>query len=174
MKLKKIIKDFVAKLQSKLITQGRGDVQAQSQHHHATEGHAVETRRFYHESRGAHRHVTEQHVYNEMEQLFGSTISFHQFVEARRFYHESRGAYPYDTEQHAYDEWVQLFGPVISFHQFMVAIGRLHSWYPENKNNYKKGNSRYCYIDRSGTIASERVNDYIDIRNIKEELARGI
>ena len=165
---------FVAKLQGKPITRKRGDAQDESQHHHTTEEHGVETQQFHHESRGVHRHVTEQHVYNKMEQLFGPTISFHQFVEARRLYHESRGSYPYNTEQHAYDEWVQLFGPVISFHQFMVAIGRLHSWYPRNKSNYKNGDSRYYYIDRSGTFVSERVKDYLDIRNIKEELARGI
>ena len=162
---------FVTKLQGKPITQERGDAQDESQHHHTTK---VEARRFYHESRGVHRHVTEQHVYNEMKQMFGPTISFHQFVEARRFYHKSRIAYPYDTEQHAYDEWVKLFGPVISFHQFMFVIGRLHSWYPRNKRNNKKGDFSYYYIDSSSTFVSERVKDYVDIRNIKEELARGI
>lgn len=165
---------FVTKLQGKPITGKRGDAQDESQHHHTTEGHAVETQQFHHESRGVHHHVTEQHVYNKMEKLFGPTISFHEFVEARRLYHESRGAHSYDTEQDAYDKWVQLFGPVISFRQFMVAIGRLHSWYPRNKSNYKKGDSRYYYIDRSGTFVSEQVNDYVDIRNINEELARGI
>ena len=167
---------FVAKPQDKPITQklDLDNVQDKNQHHHTTEGHTVETRQFYHESSGVHRHVTEQHIYNRMEQLFGPTISFHQFVEARRLYHESRDAYSYDTEQHAYDKWVQLFGHVISFHQFMVAIGQLHSWYPRNKSNYKTGDFRYYYIDRSGTIAFERVNDYVDIRNIREELARGI
>ena len=162
---------FVEKLQSKPLIQERCDVQDESQHHHATE---VEARWFYYEPRGAHRHVTEQHVYDEWVQMFGPTISFHQFVEARRIYHESRSAYSYDTEQRAYDEWVQMFGPTISFHQFVVAIGRLHSWYPWNKTNYKNSNSRHYYIDRSGTLVSERVNDYIDIRNIKEELARGV
>ncbi len=168
------IEYFEAKLQEKLINQERGDTQNESHRHHATEGHAVEPQQFYHESRGVHRHVTEQHVYNKMEQMFGPTISFHKFVEARRLYHKSRGTHTYDIEQHAYDEWVQMFGPAISFYQFMVAIGRLHSWYPQNRNNSKKGSSRYYYIDRSGTFASERVNDYIDIINIKEELARGI
>ena len=100
----------------------------------------------------------------------------HHATEAEiwRFYHESRGRHRHATEQHAYNEWVQLFGTVISFHQFMVAIGRLHSWYPRNKSNYKKGDLHYYYIDRSGTFVSERVKDYVDIRNIKEELARGI
>ena len=162
---------FVEKLQGKPLIQERGDAQDESQHHHATE---VEAQWFYSEPRGAHRHVPEQYVYDEWVQIFGPTISFHQFAEARRIYHESRGAYPYDTEQHAYDEWVQMFGPTISFHQFVVAIGRLHSWYPWNKTNYKNGNSRHYYIDRSGTLVSERVNDYIDIRNIKEELVRGV
>ena len=43
-----------------------------------------------------------------------------------------------------------------------------------HKSNHKNGNSRFYYIDGSGTFVSERVNDYRDIRNIKEELARGI
>ena len=41
-------------------------------------------------------------------------------------------------------------------------------------NNYKNGSSRVYYIDGSGTLAAERVRDYRDMRNIREELARGI
>lgn len=53
------------------------------------------------------------------------------------------------------------------------AIGRVSSR-PSPKNNIKKNGSRYYYIDGSGTLASEWVEDNWDIVNIKEELARGI
>ena len=65
------------------------------------------------------------------------------------------------------------FGPVMSFHQFMKAIGRVSSR-PSPKNNIKKNGFRIYYTDRSGTLASEWVEDNWDIVKIKEELARGI
>ena len=64
------------------------------------------------------------------------------------------------------------FGPVMSFHEFMVAIGRVCNSPSPKKKPEKR--FRYHYIDGSGTFASEWVEDYLDIRNIKEELARGI
>ena len=67
--------------------------------------------------------------------------------------------------------------PNISFQEFKIAFIEL---FPESKSNhkhtsnYKNGSPCYYYIDGSGTLAFERVRDYRDIRNMREELARGI
>ncbi len=74
---------------------------------------------------------------------------------------------------YAYNEFARRHGPVLSFHQFMTALGRVSKSTKPKKELAKKG-SLFSYIDQSGTLAFERVVDYLDIRNIKEELARGI
>ena len=75
---------------------------------------------------------------------------------------------------YTYKKMAKLLDSSISFPEFNVAIVRL--WIDQNphKSYQTRNPRRYYYFDGSGTLASERVNDYIDIRNIKEELARGI
>ena len=94
-----------------------------------------------------------------------------QFTEkVRQIYDQTKNRYA--REWHAYNKMSSEFGPVMSFHEFMVAIGRVCNSPSPKKKPEKR--FRYHYIDGSGTFASEWVEDYLDIRNIKEELARGI
>ncbi len=95
--------------------------------------------------------------------------------QALQVYDAAKRQHRHNPALYAYDEMIKanLLASVPPFHQFNVAIVGL--WLDRNphKSNYKNGNSRFYYIDRSGTLASERIRDYIDMRNIKEELARG-
>ena len=94
--------------------------------------------------------------------------------EALQIYDVAKSQQHHHPALYTYKKVASLLDPSISFQQFNVAIVGL--WLDQNphKNNYKNGKSCYYYIDGSGTVASERVNDYVDIINIKEELARGI
>ena len=105
----------------------------------------------------------------------GTRIPRQVLEQALPIYDEARSQDLYSPKRHTYDEMLEanLLDPIIPFHKFKVAITKL--WLDRNshKSNYKNGNSRFYYIDGSGTLASERIRDYIDMRNIKEELARG-
>ena len=94
--------------------------------------------------------------------------------EALQIYSKAKSQQHHHPALYTYKKVASLLDPSISFQQFNVAIVGL--WLARNphEKHYKNGNSRYYYIDGSGTVASERVNDYVDIRNINEELARGI
>ena len=100
--------------------------------------------------------------------------------EILRCYQETLQCYEtdayYDPIGFTYDKMKDQLDLSISHQEFKNALIEL---YPERKYNYKNYKNRifcshYTYIDPSGTLAFERVRDYIDIRNIKEELARGI
>ena len=95
--------------------------------------------------------------------------------EALQIYDVAKSQQHYHPALYTYKKVVNLLDPSISFQQFNVAIVGL--WLDQNphKSSYENKKSRYYYyFDRSSTLAFERVNDSIDIRNIKEELARGI
>lgn len=95
---------------------------------------------------------------------------------AMRIYELAKSQDRYNPELYAYDEMIKanLLDSDISPRQFRIAITKLWTSQKPRKSNYDNGNSRYFYFDGSGTLAFERVNDHVDIRNIKEELARGI
>lgn len=95
--------------------------------------------------------------------------------QAVQIYDAAKRQHRHNPAFYAYDEMMEanLLDPAIPFHQFNVAIAGL--WLDRNphKSGYKNGNSRFYFIDGSGTLVSERVRDYIDMRNIREESARG-
>ena len=103
-----------------------------------------------------------------------STIGERIPEEALQVYSMAKSQHHHAPELYTYKKVADLLDSGISFQQFNVAIIRL--WLDQRplKHNYKKENFRYYYIDGSSTVASERVNDYVDIRNIKEELVRGV
>ncbi len=90
--------------------------------------------------------------------------------EARQIYDQTKNRNA--RAWYAYNKFARLHGPVMPFHQFMTTIGRVSKSSQPKKKLEKR--FRYHYIDGSGTLASEWVNDHIDVRNIMEELARGI
>lgn len=94
--------------------------------------------------------------------------------EALQIYGDAKNQQHHHPALYTYKKVENLLDPSISFQQFNVGIVGL--WLDQNlhEGNDKNGSFRYYYIDGSGTIASEWVNDSVDIRNIKEELARGI
>ena len=96
--------------------------------------------------------------------------------EVLRIYDMAKNQHHHSSALHTYNEMIEnnLLAPAIPSDQVNVAIvGQSLNRNP-HKSNYKNGNSRFYYFDRSYTFASERVNDYRDMRNIREELARGI
>ena len=95
--------------------------------------------------------------------------------EALRIYSEATSQHHRCPASYTYKKVADRLDPSISFPEFNIAIAGL--WHAQNrhKNNDQNRNTHYFhYIDRSGTLAFERVSDYIDIRNIREELPRGI
>lgn len=96
--------------------------------------------------------------------------------EGMRIYELAKSQDRHNPELYAYDEMIKanLLDSDISPRQFRIAITKLWTSQKPRKSNYDNGNSRYFYFDGSGTLAFERVNDHVGIRNIKEELARGI
>lgn len=94
--------------------------------------------------------------------------------EALQIYGAAKSQQHHHPALHTYKKVASLLDSSISFQQFNVAIVGL--WRDQNPHkSYQTQNPRrYYYFDRSSTLASERVSDHIDIRNIKEELARGI
>ncbi len=115
-----------------------------------------------------HQHTSEHWEYKSSITKVSNKTQFTEI--ARQVYDQTKNRHA--RAWYAYNNMCKL-GHVTSFHQFMNAIGRVsNSTSP--KNNIKRNGSRYPYIDRSGTLVSEWVNDHIDVRNIKEELARGI
>ena len=107
--------------------------------------------------------------------LNGSSIGTRIPEEALRIYDMAKNQHYHSPALHTYNEMMEanLLDPTTPFHQFNVAI--VGQWLDQNrhKNNYKNGNSRFYHIDGGGTLAPEWVRDYRDMRNIKEELARG-
>ncbi len=147
------------------------NTQHKSQHHHTSAKQIYNQTTRYQDTKPVSTKVTKKET-----EIRTNPISIGKRIpeEALQIYCEVKSQHHHHPAFYTYKKVANLLDPSISFQQFNVAIVGL--WLARNPHEryYKNGNSRYYYIDGSGTIASERVNDYVDIRNINEELARGI
>lgn len=107
----------------------------------------------------------------------GNLIEVQMPEEALRIYTQAMGNGHLSPAWYTYKEVSNKLPPDISFQEFNIWIASKWS----APNLYKRKNCRsrgtsisVTYFDRSRTLVSENVGDCIDIRNMKEEEARGI